>query len=120
MIAATVLIYYYFGGQGAPNKQVVLLLMVYALALLMVSNVRYYSFKDIDLRTRLPFYALVGAIIAVVLVIAQPQILLFVALLAYVLSGPTGWLITMVRRRRQRAVRVLRRHAGGGAGETGA
>jgi CDP-diacylglycerol--serine O-phosphatidyltransferase len=38
MIAATVLLYYFFGGQGATNKHLVLLLLVYALALLMVSN----------------------------------------------------------------------------------
>lgn len=100
MIAATVLIYYFFGGQGATNKHLVLLLLVYGLALLMVSNVRYYSFKDLDLRARMPFYAMVGMIILVMLVVAQPEILFFLGVIAYVGSGPVGLVLRLVRRRR--------------------
>lgn len=99
MIAATVLLYYFFGGQGATNKHLVLLLLVYALALLMVSNVRYYSFKDVDLRARLPFYAVVGMIVLVMFVVAQPQILFFLGILAYVVSGPATLVVKLARRR---------------------
>lgn len=102
MIAATVLLYYFFGGEGATNKHLVLLLMVYGLALLMVSNIRYYSFKDIDLRARLPFYAVVAMIVLVMLVVAQPQILFFLGILTYVGSGPTQLLMKLARRRRIR------------------
>jgi len=103
MIAATVLIYYFFGGQGATNKHLVLLLLVYGLALLMVSNVRYYSFKDLDLRARMPFYAVVGMIILVMLVVAQPEILFFLGVIAYVGSGPVGLVMQLVRRYRRRS-----------------
>lgn len=99
MIAATVLVYYFFGGQGATNKHLVLLLLVYGLALLMVSNVRYYSFKDLDLRARMPFYAVVGMIILVMLVVAQPEILFFLGVIAYVGSGPVGLVMQIARRR---------------------
>lgn len=102
MIAATVLLYYFFGGEGATNKHLVLLLLVYGLALLMVSNVRYYSFKDIDLRARMPFYAVVGMIVLVMLVVAQPQILFFLGILTYVVSGPTQLVMRLTRRRRIR------------------
>ncbi|MBY0275089.1 CDP-diacylglycerol--serine O-phosphatidyltransferase [Candidatus Binatia bacterium] len=102
MIAATVLLYYFFGGEGATNKHLVLLLLVYGLALLMVSNVRYYSFKDIDLRARMPFYAVVGMIVLVMLVVAQPQILFFLGILTYVASGPTQLVMRLARRRRIR------------------
>lgn len=99
MIAATVLVYYFFGGQGATNKHLVLLLLVYGLALLMVSNVRYYSFKDLDLRARMPFYAVVGMIILVMLVVAQPEILFFLGVIAYVGSGPVNLVIQIARGR---------------------
>jgi CDP-diacylglycerol--serine O-phosphatidyltransferase len=113
MIAATVLLYYFFGGQGSTNKHLVLLLLVYALALLMVSNVRYYSFKDIDLRARMPFYAVVGMIVLAMFVVAQPQILFFLGVLAYVGSGPTNLLVKLTRRR-GRARAVAERRAGDG------
>jgi CDP-diacylglycerol--serine O-phosphatidyltransferase len=114
MVAATVLLYYFFGGQGATSKHFVLLLMVYALALLMVSNIRYASFKDIDLRTRAPFFAMVGVILVVTVAIAQPQLLLFLAMVVYVSSGPLGWVGKRIHRRRVRLARQVRRASGGG------
>jgi CDP-diacylglycerol---serine O-phosphatidyltransferase len=115
MVAATVLLYYFFGGQGATSKHFVLLLMVYALALLMVSNIRYSSFKDIDLRTRAPFFVLVGLMLVVTIAIAQPQLLLFLAMVAYVASGPLGWIGQRLHRRRIRVARDARRVSGGEA-----
>jgi CDP-diacylglycerol--serine O-phosphatidyltransferase len=114
MVAATVLLYYFFGGQGETSKQFVLLLMVYGLAFLMVSNLRYYSFKDIDLRARAPFYSLVGFMLVVTVAVAQPQVLLFLAMLAYVFSGPVAWVVARVHRHRARSARRARRLAGGG------
>jgi len=113
MIAATVLVYYFFGGEGATNKHLVLLLLVFGLALLMVSNIRYYSFKDIDLRARIPFYAAVGMIILVMLVVAQPEIVFFLGVVAYVGSGPVNLLVGLGRRRR--AQLADEPHTGGGA-----
>lgn len=113
MIAATVLLYYFFGGQGATNKHLVLLLLVFGLALLMVSNVRYYSFKDIDLRARLPLYAVVASIIFVMVVVAQPEILFFLGILSYVASGPIGLAVKLWRRSARRDV-VEERRAGDG------
>ncbi len=119
MIAATVLLYFYFGGEGATNKHLVLLLMVYALALLMVSNVRYYSFKDIDLRARLPFYAVVGTMIVATFAVAHPQVIFFAAILIYVASGPFGLVMRLVRRRRGR-VRLAAERRVEGVRTTGA
>ena len=60
VIASTVMLYYFFGGEGATYRHLIVLLMVYALAGLMVSNVRYFSFKEIDLHRRQPFWVLVA------------------------------------------------------------
>jgi CDP-diacylglycerol--serine O-phosphatidyltransferase len=119
MIAATVLLYFFFGGQGEMSKHLVLLILIYALALLMVSNFRYYSFKDVNLRAQQSFYALVGLVILVMFVAAQPQILLFSVVMVYVASGPAGWIAVQARRRRSRVERRLRRARGGGASDEG-
>jgi CDP-diacylglycerol---serine O-phosphatidyltransferase len=88
MIASTVLLYYYFGGEGAAHKRLVLLLVVYGLAGLMVSNIRYFSFKEVHIHRRQPFWVLVAVIILLNLLIAEPQLFLFTLFLLYTASGP--------------------------------
>ena len=102
MIAAIVLMYYFLGGEGAANKRIVLLLVIYLLAGLMVSNFRYFSFKQLDLKKRHPFWILVSAILFIKLTIAEPQIMFFTVFLLYTLSGPLLSCLAAYRRRRER------------------
>ncbi|MBI3304027.1 MAG: CDP-diacylglycerol--serine O-phosphatidyltransferase [Deltaproteobacteria bacterium] len=95
LISTIVLMYYFLGGQGATNKHIVLLLVIYALAVLMVSNIRYASFKELQLRHRQPFWILVMGTIVIELIIAEPQIMLFTISLLYTLSGPVRWLVAL-------------------------
>lgn len=93
MIASTVLLYYYFGGEGAAHKRFLLLLEVYVLAGLMVSNIRYFSFKEVHIHRRQPFWVLVSVIILLNLLIAEPQLFLFVGFFLYSASGPIRWVL---------------------------
>ena len=102
MIAAIVLMYYFLGGEGATNKQIILLLVIYALAGLMVSNFHYFSLKQLDLKKRHPFWMLVSAIVLIKLTIAEPQIMFFSLVLLYTLSGPLLWCFTTYKRRREK------------------
>jgi CDP-diacylglycerol--serine O-phosphatidyltransferase len=88
MIASIVLMYYFLGGEGAPNKHITLLLVIYGLAGLMVSSFHYFSLKNSDLRKRHPFWMLVSGFIIITLIIAEPQIMFFMIFLLYTLSGP--------------------------------
>jgi CDP-diacylglycerol--serine O-phosphatidyltransferase len=88
VVAATILLYYFLGGEGATNKHLTLLLLIYALAGLMVSTIPYYSFKGLKLRRRQPFSLLIAGIIMIQLTIAAPQIMLFSLFSLYALSGP--------------------------------
>lgn len=106
MIAATVLMYYFLGGEGATNKRFILLLVIYLLAGLMVSNFRYFSFKQLNLKKRHPFWLLVSAILFIKLTIAEPQIMFFSVFLLYTLSGPLLWGLTIQKRRREKRVEV--------------
>jgi len=101
-VASTVLLYYFFGGEGATHKHIILLVVIYALAALMVSNVSYNSFKGIHLSPRQPLWILVALIVGLKFVIAEPQIFLFTAFLLYALSGPVTWVVGRPKARRRR------------------
>lgn len=65
---------------------------------LMVSNILYKSFKDLDLRGRVPFAAILLVVLTFVIVALDPATVLFVGFLAYALSGP---LFSLFRRSRK-------------------
>lgn len=97
VIATTILMYFFLGGDGATNKHITLLLQIYALAGLMVSTIPYYSFKEMRLHKRQPFWTLLVGIILIQLTIAEPQIMLFGLFSCYALSGPVGALVRFMR-----------------------
>lgn len=105
MVSAMVLFFYHMGWPASYNK-VAILVLIYFLALLMVSNVRYYSFKDPSLIKRQPFAFLVLAVLLLIVVAAEPVVMLFTIFICYILSGPVGFVMGYPRRRRlERAMR---------------
>lgn len=69
------------------SRSTPLLVMTFLLAIVMVSNFRYRSFKDIDLKRRLPFRYLVGGVLIFFLVALRPEVMLFALFLIYALLG---------------------------------
>jgi len=86
------------------NLFVSLLTVVLSLCLsvLMVSNLRYYSFKEIDFKGKVPFLYILITIILFVAVAANPAIVLFASFSIYALSGPMLTLISLHKMRKQR------------------
>ena len=68
------------------------LAMMAALSLAMVSSLPYRSFKDLDLKHRVPFMALLVLVFVFVLVSFDPPWVLFLTSIAYVLWGPVIWI----------------------------
>ncbi|WP_162605011.1 CDP-diacylglycerol--serine O-phosphatidyltransferase [Geomonas terrae] len=99
MVSAMVLFFYHMGWPASYNKLAILVL-IYFLALLMVSNVKYYSFKDPSLIKRQPFAILVLAVLLLIVIAAEPVVMLFTIFICYILSGPIGFVIGYPRRRR--------------------
>lgn len=97
VIASIVLLYYYLGGEGATHKHAILLLVTYALAGLMVSNIKYFSFKETELYRRQPFWILIAIIVLLKLFIAEPQMMLFASFSLYASSGPVRWVFKRLR-----------------------
>lgn len=87
-IAAIVLLYYWLGGEGAAHKRLLMLLVVFAVAGLMVSEFRYFSFKELKIHRRHPFWVLLGLIGLAILGIGAPEPVLFLVVTGYVLSAP--------------------------------
>ncbi len=71
--------------------------------LLMVSNFRYHSFKEIDFHGKVPFIVLVVVMIGLAIIQTHPPTVLFLLFLAYAISGPVLTLIQLRRHREQRA-----------------
>lgn len=88
-IAATVLFFHEFD-IPVEAKKISMPILTYTLAFLMVSNVRYSSFKDSAFFRTKPFEAIVGAILLLVIVLIEPSIMLFALAVLYMLSGPVS------------------------------
>ncbi|MEN9917311.1 MAG: CDP-diacylglycerol--serine O-phosphatidyltransferase [Pseudomonadota bacterium] len=69
------------------------------IAILMVSNVRYYSFKELDLKGRVPFVAILLVVLAFVGISLDPPKILFLIFFCYALSGPVLTLYTLYKKR---------------------
>jgi len=67
------------------------------LSYLMISTIRYRSFKDLDLRRRRPAWILAIALFFAI-VAYRPEIALATLALVFVVSGPVGKLLSLTRR----------------------
>jgi len=87
----------------AGHEVTVLALPVTVLAgALMVSNIRFYSFKDLDLGDRVPFVTVLVVVLVLMLISSNPPLVLFGAALVYAVSRP---LMTLIEVRRRRAAK---------------
>ncbi|MGP4843831.1 CDP-diacylglycerol--serine O-phosphatidyltransferase [Marinobacter sp. 1Y8] len=72
-------------------------LVVAGTGVLMVSNILYRSFKDLDLRGKVPFAAILVVVLVFVVIALDPGTVLFAGFLAYATSGPLRALFRKMR-----------------------
>lgn len=58
----------------------------------MVTNIRFYSFKDLNFRRSVPFWAALLMVLSLLLISANPPLVLFGVFVAYSISGYVYWL----------------------------
>jgi len=87
MNAVAVLIFHKLTIAGNAHA-ILVLIMLYILSFLMVSNIKYNSFKKPELFRKMNFNSLVLAILIFIFIASQPSIALFLCGILYVLSGP--------------------------------
>ena len=66
--------------------------------LLMVSNIRYYSFKEFDSK-KASFRFLLIVILSLIILVSKPNIILFTGFFVYLLSGPFITIVGLNRNR---------------------
>lgn len=96
VVATLVVFDHHILRMGAEVKPLLILIMTLVLAFLMVSTIKYRSFKDIRFRDGHHFNYLVWLILALMLVVAWPQVMLFMVFAAYAISGPAEKGITLL------------------------
>lgn len=73
--------------------------------ILMVSNIRYHSFKQFDFRNRVSFVTILIVVLVFVFIASEPPLVLFGIALSYAMSGP---LLTLIQIRRRHLIRRRR------------
>lgn len=100
-----------YGAEGADLRYLAMAVTV-AAGVLMVSNIRYHSFKQIDFRGKVPFVAVLLVVLMFVFISIDPPQILFALLMMYMGSGPVLTLLQLRRRRSERrAERRARRRS---------
>ena len=91
VIASTVVVW----SHAEPSRFLFTAIAVgtYVTALLMVSTVRYWSFKEIDFARRHPAPTLLVVVLGVMIVATNHELFLFLIAVGYALSGPVRRLI---------------------------
>jgi len=80
-------------------------------AILMVSNVRYFSFKKVDWKGHVPFLYILIMVLLFVGISMNPPAVLVMSFTGYVASGPlqTLWVLRQVKMRRRKVHLVKRK-----------
>lgn len=89
---------------GWNSKFIVILtaLLSLTISVLMVSNFRYYSFKEIDFKGKVPFLYVLIMIILFVAIAANPSWVIFIGFGVYAFSGLVVTFIVLSKMRKQK------------------
>ena len=85
---ATTIMFCDFFQVSAHTIGLVVLAMVYVLSYLMVSSIKYLSFKHPEATRARKFQMMVAMVLLIMVIAAEPQVTLFIMAALYVLSGP--------------------------------
>jgi CDP-diacylglycerol---serine O-phosphatidyltransferase len=99
VVSTTVIFFDDLGIDGAFHNPFMIVVVI-VLALLMVSNIKYYSGKDMKLFARMPFMTFLVILGVLLVIIYKPEVMIFVIMAGYTISGPLWWLFKFARKAR--------------------
>lgn len=100
IMVTTVWVFHDNGFTGSQMSSLALIVTICS-ALLMVSNFRYYSFKDIGATKRVPFFVLLGLVMVFVFTSLDPPKVMFAGFVGYAFSGPAFECWRWIRKRKK-------------------
>lgn len=98
LVAGLVWVMIVAGVPGGDVRWVACALTVLA-GVTMISNIRYYSFKDVNLKKSVPFFSIAAIALVFALVAYSPEIALFAFFVGYCLSGYILAAVGLVKRK---------------------
>jgi CDP-diacylglycerol--serine O-phosphatidyltransferase len=101
VVATTVIFFDWTGAEGKFHN-VFIMIFVVILSLLMVSSVKYYSFKDMKLLSRKPFTIFFWSTVLLIIIFHWPEIMFFVIILGYTISGPVWWVVKFFQKAKEK------------------
>ncbi len=96
-----------YGLENGHSVMVFCLPVTILVGILMVSNVRYHSFKQFDLKGPVPFMAVLLIIGVFVFIAIQPSLILFILSSIYAITGPVFTLVMLRKHREARKSQEL-------------
>jgi CDP-diacylglycerol---serine O-phosphatidyltransferase len=87
--------------EGESLRWLMLTLTIFT-GVMMVSNVRYTSFKDVNFRDKVPFVSVIIIALVFIVIAFDPAIVLFVFFFGYALSGLVTTLYLIHRKRQEK------------------
>jgi CDP-diacylglycerol--serine O-phosphatidyltransferase len=98
MISASIIFLDHYHLNDKTFLSFFLIALIYGLAFLMVSTLRFRSFKTFNLTSRKPFSAVFIAILVIVVVAMEPETMLFCIGVLYIGSAMVEYIIYLTRR----------------------
>jgi len=87
---------------GDTTSLVFCLPVTIIVGVLMVSNIRYHSFKELDLKGRVPFMTVLIVVLVFVFIAIKPPLVLFTLAVVFAISGPVLTLLTLRKHKEAR------------------
>lgn len=100
IVASSVLAFNDLGWEAYRSK--LLLSITFLLGFVMVTNFRYRSFKDLDLKQKLPFRYLVAGVFIFAVIAIRPEVMLFGLFLSYAVLGAAFGLLKIGLKRKHK------------------
>jgi len=97
LVAGMIWVFNDYHVRGGDVKFLAAMLTIYA-GITMVTNVRFYSGKDINLRRAVPFWVVLLLVMALLLISIEPSHVLFGLTILYGVSGYVYWAVQRARR----------------------
>ena len=101
-ILASVVIFYYEDWVKMPVKSVLYPALTIALALLMVSTLRFHGVKEIDFKEKQPFWVLIVFVLFLFVLLIHPSSAIFVFAMLYLVWGIIENIALFIRKIRHR------------------
>jgi CDP-diacylglycerol--serine O-phosphatidyltransferase len=104
-ILSSVVIFYYWYEvqQDIPDKHVFYPMFTIALALLMVSTLRFHGLKEIDFKEKKPFWMLIVFVLVLFVLLIHPPAAIFVFAMVYLAWGIIENIVLLMKGRREKA-----------------